>query len=65
MSPSLATIQAATPKCPGAHTNVSTLGGIAGQIPCGRPMLWDAMAEQWRCVTHGTRAFETGLWEAA
>ena len=44
---------------------MSTLGGIARQIPCGRPMVWDAKAEQWRCVTHGIRAFETDLWEAA
>ena len=63
--PSLATIQAATPKCPGAHTNVSTLGGIASQIPCGRPMAWDGTAERWQCLTHGIRAFEPGLGRAA
>jgi hypothetical protein len=65
MSPSLATIQAATPKCPGPHTDISTLGGLAREVPCGRPMVWDAAEEKWRCVSHGIRAFETGLWEAA
>jgi hypothetical protein len=38
MSPCLSTIQAATPKCPGEHTNMNTLAGLAKYIPCVRPM---------------------------
>jgi hypothetical protein len=53
--PSLSMIQAATPKCPGSHTNINTHAGLAHRIPCGRPMLWDATAEQWRCASHGMR----------
>ena len=65
MTPSLATMQAATPKCPGAHTNVSTLGGLAGRIPCGRLMTWDPATQQWRCASHGIQAIELDLWAAA
>ena len=65
MTPSLATIQAATPKCPGAHTNLATLGGLAKHIPCGRPMRWDGATERWRCASHGLRTVEPVLWGAA
>jgi len=65
MSPCLSTIQAATPKCPGTHTNMNTLAGMAKYIPCGRAMRWDTMAEQWRCASHGRRSVETDLAEAA
>jgi hypothetical protein len=65
MSPCLSTIQAATPKCPGSHTNISTHAGLAKYIPCGRPMRWDATAEQWQCPSHGIRKVEVDLGEAA
>ena len=65
MSPCLSTIQASTPKCPGAHTNMNTLAGLAKHIPCGRPMHWDAMAEQWTCPLHGKRSIEVDLGEVA
>ena len=58
MAPCLSTIQAATPKCPGTHTNMDPIAGRAAHLPCGQPMRWDATAEQWRCVSHGNRAFE-------
>ena len=65
MCPSLATIQAATPKCPGTHTNMDTLAGLAKHIPCDRPMRWDARAEQWQCASHGTRRVAVDVGEAA
>ena len=65
MCPCLSTIQAATPKCPGSHTNMNTLAGLAKYIPCGRPMRWDATAEQWQCDSHGTRNVGFALGEAA
>ncbi len=65
MSPCLSTMQAATPKCPGTHTNIDTLAGLAKYIPCGRPMRWDATAEIWRCESHGIRSFDVGHQEAA
>ncbi len=63
MAPCLATIQASTPKCPGAHTNMTMGAGTANHIPCGRPMRWDVTAEHWRCESHGIRSVGTGLEE--
>ena len=65
MAPCLATIQASTPKCPGAQTNTNTGAGMANHIPCGRPMRWDVTAEHWRCESHGVRSIGVGLEEAA
>ena len=65
MAPCLSTIQAATPKCPGSHTNMNTLAGLAKHIPCGRPMRWDERTEQWQCASHGERRIEVDLGEAA
>jgi hypothetical protein len=65
MSPCLSTIQAATPKCPGSHTNMNTLAGLAMRIPCGRPMRWDTTAEQWRCAFHGHPSTEVDFREVA
>jgi hypothetical protein len=65
MAPCLATIQASTPKCPGAHTNINTGAGSANYIPCGRPMHWDVTAEQWRCESHGIRSVGVSLEQAA
>jgi hypothetical protein len=55
MAPCLATIQASTPKCPGAHTNLNAGAWTAHNLACGRPMSWDVAAEQWRCESHGIR----------
>jgi len=56
MAPSLATIQASTPKCPGAPTNINTGAGTPNHLPCGSPMSWDVTSEQWRCASHGIRS---------
>ncbi len=65
MAPCLSTIQAATPKCPGSHTNMNTLAGLAMYIPCGRPMRWDSAAERWRCASHGEQRIGVDHREAA
>ncbi len=64
MAPCLATIQASTPKCPGARTNMTMGAGTANHIPCGRPMRWDVTAEHWRCESHGIRSVGIGIEEA-
>lgn len=57
---------AATPRCPGRPTNVTTHHrnhGLAKgrteitttqHIPCERPTQWDHQYETWECPTHGT-----------
>ncbi len=58
-------MQAANPKCPGPHTNMNTLAGLAKHIPCGRPMHWDPTAEEWRCPSHGHQSIKVDPGEVA
>lgn len=46
--PSLAMIEAATPKCPGPSTNLHLL-----RPPCSRPMRWSQEHNAWECEVHG------------
>ena len=51
--PSIDSIQAAVPCCPGLSSNLRHDG--THRQPCGRAMNWDHGAGFWTCLDHGPR----------